>query len=320
MADHQPSLVDLHLFTEVIRLGSFARTADEWGMSPSYVSKRIGILEQDLGVRLLHRTSRRLSATAQGEQTYEWAREILGNVRQLRDALADEVSEPRGRLRVSSSFRLGRNHVAPAISLLAKRYPKLEVSLTVLDRPVDLLEEGLDLDIRIGGVPEPHLVAHRIAHSHRLLCAAPSYLEARGMPQQLDELCRHSCLVFRERDQPFGNWRLVGPKGLETVKVTGTLSSNNNDIIRQWALDGHGIVRLADWDCALSVQKGELVPVLPAYRWPADIWAVTPGRLSESAKIGVCVRFLREQLANGPYALRPAGIPMPGQAASDSAL
>jgi len=299
------NLSDLRLFVEVIRHGNFVRTATELGMSPSYVSKRIGLLEAELGVRLLHRTSRQVSATPQGEKTYEWARGILDRVRQMQDALAEDASEPRGSLRVSSSFRLGRNHVAPAISLLAKRYPRLDVSLTVLDRPVDLLSEGLDIDIRIGQVPEPHLVAHRILQSHRILCAAPSYIERHGAPTQLSDLARHSCLVFRERDQPFGTWRLTGPRGLESVKVTGTLSSNNNDIIRQWALDGHGIVRLAEWDCAKSLCAGELVQVLPAYRWPADIWAVTTGRLSESAKVRVCVNFLREQLTSGPYALWP---------------
>jgi LysR family transcriptional activator of dmlA len=303
-----PHLSDLRLFVDVVRQGNFVRTATELGMSPSYVSKRIGILEHDLGVRLLHRTSRRVSATAQGEKTYEWARSILDGVRQMQEALAEDTAEPQGRLRVSSSFRLGRNHVAPAISLLARRYPRLEVSLTVLDRPVDLLSEGLDLDIRIGEVPEPHLVAHRILQSHRILCAAPSYIAAHGAPTQLAELAQHSCLVFRERDQPFGTWRLTGPKGLESVKVTGALSSNNNDIIRQWALDGHGIVRLAEWDCIKSLNDGELVHVLPAYRWPADIWAVTTGRLSQSAKVGVCVRFLREQLTSGPYALWPQGV------------
>src|SRR5690606_13361879 len=295
----------LRLFVEVIRHGNFVRTATELGMSPSYVSKRIGLLEAELGVRLLHRTSRQVSATPQGEKTYEWARGILDRVRQMQDALAEDASEPRGSLRVSSSFRLGRNHVAPAISLLAKRYPRLDVSLTVLDRPVDLLSEGLDIDIRIGQVPEPHLVAHRILQSHRILCAAPSYIERHGAPTQLSDLARHSCLVFRERDQPFGTWRLTGPRGLESVKVTGPLTSNNNDIIRQWALDGHGIVRLAEWDCAKSLCAGELVQVLPAYRWPADIWAVTTGRLSESAKVRVCVNFLREQLTSGPYALWP---------------
>ncbi|TWG88662.1 LysR family transcriptional regulator [Cupriavidus gilardii J11] len=302
-----PSLVDLRLFVDVVRLGSFARTATESGMSPSYVSKRIGILETDLGVRLLHRTSRRVSTTPQGEKVYELARGILAGVEQMQDALVNEVVEPQGRLRVSSSFRLGRNHVAPAISLLARRFPKLEISLTVLDRPVDLLSEGFDLDIRIGGVPEPHLIAHRITQCNRILCAAPSYLERHGTPTQLAELSQHACLVFRERDQPFGTWRLVGPRGLESVKVTGALSSNNNDIIRQWALDGHGIIRLAEWDCAKSLHEGELVQVLPAYRWPVDIWAVTTGRLAESAKISVCVNFLRDQLTHGPHALWPPG-------------
>lgn len=296
----------MQLFVEVVKHGSFVRTATELGMSPSYVSKRINILEENLGVRLLLRTSRRVSTTSQGDKTYEWARNILSEVQQMRDALADDVSEPHGRLRVSSSFRLGRNHVAPAISLLAKRFPKLEVSLTVLDHPVDLISAGLDLDIRIGDVHEPHLIAHRIAESYRILCAAPAYVERHGAPTQLAELAQHSCLVFRERDQPFGTWRLAGPKGLESAKVTGTLSSNNNDIIRQWALEGHGIIRVAEWDCAQSIRNGELVQVLPAYRWPADVWAVTARRLTESAKLNVCVRFLREQLSAGPYALSQA--------------
>lgn len=303
---NQPLLTDLRLFVEVIRYRSFVRTATELGMSPSYVSKRIGILEETLGVRVLHRTSRRVSPTSHGEKAYEWARNILADVQQLQDALAKDILEPQGRLRVSSSFRLGRNHVAPAISLLAKRYPKLEISLTVLDRPVDLLSEGLDLDIRIGDVPEPHLIAHRIAQSYRILCAAPSYIKRHGVPTQLSDLAHHSCLVFRERDQPFGTWRFKGPKGLESAKVTGALSTNNNDIIHQWALDGHGIIRAAAWDCAQSLRKGELIEILPAYRWPADVWAVTAGRLTQSAKLGVCVHFLQEQLAVGPHALWPA--------------
>jgi LysR family transcriptional activator of dmlA len=227
----------------------------------------------------------------------------LGDVQHLQDALAQDIAEPQGRLRVSSSFRLGRNHVAPVISKLARRYPKLEVSLTVLDRPVDLLHDGLDLDIRIGSVPEPHLIAHRIAQSHRILCAAPDYLAARGAPQQLAELTQHACLVFRERDQPFGTWRLNGPGGLEGVEVTGPLSSNNNDIIRGWALEGHGIVRVAAWDVGESLLSGEPVQVLPTYRWPADVWAVTAARLSESPTLSACVRFLQEQLITGPHAL-----------------
>lgn len=301
-----PLLTDLHLLVDVIRYRSFVRTAAERGMSPSYVSKRMGILEKSLGVRLLHRTSRRLSPTNHGENAYAWAKNILADVQQLQDAMAKDTTEPQGRFRVSTSFRLGRKHVAPAIALLARRYPKLDISLTVLDRPVDLISEELDLDIRIGDVPEPHLIAHRIVQSHRILCAAPSYVARHGAPAQLSDLAHHSCLVFRERDQPFGTWRFRGPKGMESAKVTGPLSTNNNDIIHQWALDGHGIIRASEWDCAQSLRSGELVQVLPAYRWPADVWAVTAGRLTQSAKLGVCVRFLQEQLTVGAHALWPA--------------
>jgi LysR family transcriptional activator of dmlA len=241
--------------------------------------------------------------TEDGEMVYQWAQKILENVEQLTEALASIRTEPRGLLRISTSFRLGRNHVAPAISALAKRYPSLEISIALMDRPVDMIGGGFDLDVRIGEVPEPHLVAHRIAASHRILCAAPEYLQRYGQPKTLADLAHHACLVFRERGQAFGVWRLEGPNGLETVKVTGPLSSNNNDIIRQWGLDGHGIIRIADWDGVANLRSGELVHVLPAYRWPADVWAVTTSRLATSAKVRVCVEFLKEQLAHGPYAL-----------------
>src|SRR5690606_41895383 len=131
------NLSDLRLFVEVIRHGNFVRTATELGMSPSYVSKRIGLLEAELGVRLLHRTSRQVSATPQGEKTYEWARGILDRVRQMQDALAEDASEPRGSLRVSSSFRLGRNHVPPASSSPAPRSPPPHASLPALAPPRD---------------------------------------------------------------------------------------------------------------------------------------------------------------------------------------
>jgi LysR family transcriptional activator of dmlA len=122
-------------------------------------------------------------------------------------------------------------------------------------------------------------------------------------PNTLADLAQHACLVIRERDQTFGVWRLQGPNGLETVKVTGPLSSNHGDIVRQWSLAGHGIMLRAVWDVAASLQAGELVNVLPAYRQPAEVWAVSTARLANSAKVRVCVRFLQEQLTRGPLAL-----------------
>jgi LysR family transcriptional activator of dmlA len=222
----------------------------------------------------------------------------------LGETVAGGRLDPTGSLRVTTSFRLGRKHIAPALSLLAQRYPALDITLDAVVRRVDLVSENVDLDVRIAEVQEPHLVAHRIAESTRVLCAAPSYLDRRGLPTSIAELTQHDCLVLRDRNQPFGVWRLHGPAGVEKVKVTGRLSSNNSEIVRGWAIDGHGILLPSRWDVDADLTAGRLVPILPSYREPADIWAASTVRLSHSAKVRVCVRFLQEQLARGAFALK----------------
>ena len=149
---------------------------------------------------------------------------------------------PRGMLRVSTSPGFGCKHVAPALSEFAIRYPDVEIRLEVLDRPVDLVAEGIGADVRVGGLRERHLYAQRLASNQRVLCAAPSYLARHGWPGTLSELVQHRCLVIRERDQAFGVWQLRGPAGMETVKVGSSLSANDGQIINRWALDGHGIM------------------------------------------------------------------------------
>jgi LysR family transcriptional regulator, transcriptional activator for dmlA len=188
--------------------------------------------------------------------------------------------------------------------LLAQRYPELDITLDVVDRRVDLISENIDLEVRVGDVEEPHLVAHRIAESSRILCAAPGYLERRGVPTSPAELSQHECLVLRDRFQAFGVWRLSGPNGTEKLKVTGRLSSNNAEIVRGWAIDGHGILLTSDWDVRADIVAGRLASIMPAYTQRADIWAATTVRLSHSAKVRVCVQFLQEQLASGPFALQ----------------
>ena len=158
--------------------------------------------------------------------------------------------------------------------------------------------------MRIAEVDEPHLVAHRIADSTRVLCAAPGYLERRGVPTRIADLSQHDCLVLRDRNQAFGVWQLTGPHGTEKVKVTGRLSSNNAEIVRGWGNDGHGILLQGRWDVSADLLAGRLVAVLPDCTQPADIWAASTVRLSHSAKVRVCVRFLQEQLASGPFALQ----------------
>ncbi len=291
-----PPLEDLRLFCVVVRNRSFVATASELGASPAFVSKRIALLEDVLQVRLLHRTTRRVSVTEDGETVYRWAQRIIEDVEQMTESVTTSKTIPRGLLRISASAGFGRKRVAPALSELAVLYPSLRIQLELLARPVDLIGEGFDLDIRIGGESEPNLMVKRIATNARILCAAPAYLERRGMPQNVFELEQHDCIVIRERDQSFGVWKLQGPNGIETVRVSGPLSCNNGEIVHKWSVDGHGIVLRSEWDVNADVKGGSLVRVLPDYQQEADISAVYPLRLTESAKVRVCVEFLKQRL------------------------
>ncbi|MEM5453340.1 MULTISPECIES: LysR family transcriptional regulator [Paraburkholderia] len=307
-ASNESFLRDLQLFCNIARRGSFVAASTEMGLSPSHVSKRVAMLEASLGVKLFQRTTRRVSVTSDGEAALQWAQKILDDVQGMADAFADRRTELRGLLRISTSLRLGRKHVSPILALLRQRHPNLEIWLELLDRRADLVGENFDIDIRVGEVHEPHLIAHKIVESTRILCASPDYLERRGTPLELAELTQHDCLLFRGRDDRFGVWRLSGPNGEKSVKVTGTVASNLSDIVVQWAKDGYGVVMVSIWDVAESLRAGELVRVLPDYMQSADVWAVTAERLSSSAKIQVCIEFLREQLTSGPYALVTRGV------------
>jgi LysR family transcriptional activator of dmlA len=288
---------DLRVFVTVVRKGTFAAAAAELGMSAAYVSKRIGVLEDGLGIRLFQRSTRRVVITGDGERVFARAQTILENL----DDLVDEVSErrraPSGRVRICSSFGFGRNMVAPAIARLVAAYPGLQIRFEVFDRLVDPVAEGFDLDVRVGDEIAPNLIARRLMDNHRILCAAPGYLARHGTPKTLQELRGHQCLAIKERDHPFGVWRLRGRSGEETVKVSGPLSTNHGEIALRWAVEGAGIVLRSLWDVQPHLDAGSLVQVLPEYTQEANVWAVYPQRLAGSGKLRVCVEFLERQLA-----------------------
>lgn len=293
----EPQLDDLRLFCVVARNSSFAETARQLGVSKAVVSKRIALLEGAVKERLFHRTTRKVSLTAQGEIVHQWAQRIVEDVELMGEALSRERAEPSGLLRICSSTGFGRCRLAPALSELARRFPRLEIQVELLDRPVDLVDEGFQLDIRVGQVREGGVIKCRIARNRRILCASPAYIDRFGMPHSLDELKTHRCIPIRERDQDFGRWELEGPGGVAVVKVGGPLSANNGEIVRQWAIDGHGIILRSTWDVRGDLEAGRLVAVLPDYAQPADVWAVFPSRLSVSAKLRVCVEFLEDWFA-----------------------
>lgn len=295
--NQKPQLEDLGLFCVVARNRSFAETARQLGVSKAVVSKRIAVLEAAVKEKLFHRTTRNVSLTTQGEVVHHWAQRILEDVDLMGEAVSREKAAPTGVLRICSSTGFGRNRLAPALSALAWRYPQLEIQVELLDRAVDLIEEGFQLDIRVGQVRERWVIKRRIAPNRRVLCASPAYLERFGVPRSLDDLDVHHCIPIRERDQDFGRWELEGPDGPVVLKVKGLLSANNGEIVRQWAIDGHGIILRSTWDVRREIEAGLLVPVLPDYSQHADVWAVFPSRLSVSAKVRVCVEFLEDWFA-----------------------
>ncbi|MDF3838148.1 LysR substrate-binding domain-containing protein [Cupriavidus basilensis] len=292
---------DLRVFIEVARKSSFAAAAEALGVSPAYISKRIHMLEAALAVKLFHRTTRRVVVSEDGERVYALAQRILDDIDHLYEEVSSTRRNPRGLLRVCSSFGFGRRVVAPAISELSTLYPALQVRFEVFDRLVDVATEGFDLDIRVGDEIAPHHIARRLGDNRRVLCASPAYLARRGRPRTLAELASHDCLVIKERDHPFGVWKLrggnsgnngnSGGNAEQTVKVTGPLSSNNGEIVVRWAVDGRGIVLRSLWDVGPMLATGELEQILPECSQEANIWAVYPSRLTSSAKIRVCVEF-----------------------------
>jgi LysR family transcriptional activator of dmlA len=290
---------DLRVFVTVARQGSFAGAAQALGMSAAYVSKRIGVLEAALGVRLFQRTTRRVVITEDGAQAFERAQAILASLDDLIEESAERRRAPSGQLRVCSSFGFGRQVVAPAIARLARAYPALQIRFEVFDRLVDPVAEGFDLDVRIGDEIAPQLIARRLMVNHRILCAAPAYLAQHGTPRTLQDLAGHQCLVIKERDHPFGVWRLRAKGGEETVKVSGALSTNHGEVALRWALDGAGIVLRSRWHAQPLLASGHLVQILPEFAQEANVWAVYPQRLSNSAKVRVCVEFLERELAAG---------------------
>ncbi|OUL86982.1 LysR substrate-binding domain-containing protein [Paraburkholderia hospita] len=290
-----PNLDDLRVFCTVARKASFSAAADALSVSAAYVSKRVNMLEADLGTRLFHRSTRRVAITEAGERVYAWAEKILDDVDRLVEDVSTTRRVPRGTLRISSSFGFGRHVVAPALARLTERYPQLSVRLDLFDRIVDVAGEGFDLDIRIGDDIAPHLIAKRLAENHRVLCASPEYLKRHGTPRQLADLGTHHCLAIKERDHPFGIWRLTERGETVSVKVTGPLSTNHGEVAVQWALAARGIVLRSMWDVRALLDSGVLVQVLPGVTQPANVWAVYPARLASSAKVRVCVDFLSDE-------------------------
>jgi DNA-binding transcriptional LysR family regulator len=287
---------DLAFFVLLAKSGSMTATARELGVTPPAVTKRLSLMEQKLGVRLVNRTTRRISLTNEGETYLAQASQILHQIREMEESVASGRAAPKGLLRVNATPGFGRTHIAPILSRFAHAYPEVEVELHLTDRPISLVEEAYDLAIRFGELPDTRLTARKLMSNRRFLCASPAYLKKAGEPQKPAELHHHRCILHRQNDDVYGTWRIQKGKTVELVKVRGAVSSNDGDVVMNWALDGHGIVQRSEWDAAKYLQSGRLKEVMTDYSLPdADLYLYYLSRSNLPAKVRAFIDFIVEE-------------------------
>ncbi len=302
---------DLALVVGIREAGSLAAAAAVLGVVPSVVTKRLGALEARLGQRLFDRTTRRLSATAEGEAVCLHAKGLLDGFAALESELGDRQNELTGSLRIASTFGFGRRWLGPALAAFQARHPALRVELQLNEQLPDLGAEGYDGAIWLWAVQERHAadwVTRRVARNQRVLAAAPDYLARRGMPSSIDALASHDCLVAREHTEAGQHrtalWTLRHARDGSTarVHVQGLLSSNSGEMVRDWCLAGRGVMLRSLWDIAPHLASGELVRVLPQYAMPdADIHWVAPWRPKTPRRVRLLVDFLAEGFRAEPW-------------------
>ncbi len=312
---------DLELVQAIRQQGSLAAAARALGIAAPAATKRLAAIEAGLGLRLFQRTTRRVSPTAEGETVCERAAELLRGFEALEAELRERRAEPSGPIRLAATFGFGRHWVGPALATFQQRYPAVSVQLQLTEQLPDLAVEGYDGAIWLWHPPAQRAcewVSRRLAQNQRVLVAAPAYLRQRGEPRSPQDLAQHACLVVRENGGPqerrFDHWRLhpAGDAAPLHVQVSGPVSSNSGEMVRDWCLAGHGIMLRSLWDIAPQLSSGELVRVLPDWSMPdADIHWLAPYR----AQVPRRIRLLMDHLANAfkaePWKLRPVSAPAP---------
>jgi len=285
-------LNSMKIFVHVVDSASFSAAAQRLNLSRSVVSKQLQALESSLGVRLLQRTTRQVSPTEIGLAYHEHCLRILAEVETAGRLVASLQEEPRGTLKINAPMSFGTLHLGPAVAEFAERYPELNVQLTLDDRFINPLEEGFDVTIRIGELADSSLVARRIAAVPRRLYAAPDYLRRHGDPRHPNDLGGHACLHYGNLGSG-AQWRLHGPDGEHSLRLSGRLCSNNGEVLRDAAVRGLGIVLLPEFIVSDDLAAGRLRAVLSDYRpIPIAIHALYPSRRQVAVKVRMFIDFL----------------------------
>jgi len=294
---------EMSSFVAVAEAGSFVAAADLTGMSKAAVSRHVAELEERLGVRLMQRTTRRLSLTDEGQRFLARCKELLASIDEAESELSSTAGTPSGLIRVNAPLTFGTMHLAPLWGRFMDLYPKVTLDVTLGDRIVDLVEEGYDLAIRISNLPNSALVSRTLASTRMVLCASPQYLRAHGTPGHPSELAGHRVISFSywvTRDE----WHFTGPEGEVIVRIKPGMHTNNGDTCRSAALDHQGIILQPDFMIGGDLRSGTLIELIPGYQAISlGIHAVYPSRKHLPLKVRRLIDFLAEAFQAPPWAV-----------------
>ncbi|MGF6572626.1 DNA-binding transcriptional LysR family regulator [Paraburkholderia sp. GAS333] len=288
-------LEDMRIFVATVDARNFTAAASRLSLSKQFVSRRVMALEEALGVQLLIRNTRKLAVTELGQEFYERARRILGEVEDAEQAMSLRRAGPRGLLRVSAPMSFGMMHLSPLVAMFLRENGEVRFDMELSDRTVDVVGEGFDMAIRIGVLPDSTLIAQKLVDVRMVACCSPGYARRRGKPAVPADLARHACLLYGHGGAV--SWDFVVDGTVKGVEVHGPLRANNGDLIRDAAVAGLGIVRLPDFIVADALRSGQLMPVLEDFLPGAtSVYAVYPQHRQSSVTIRAFVEFLRAQL------------------------
>jgi DNA-binding transcriptional LysR family regulator len=293
---------DLSLFLWILDLGSVSAAARHLDMSVAVASQRLKRLERELGVRLLHRTTRSLRATAEGATLAEQGRVLVEELEALTAGLRHAGTQVVGTLRVTTAASFGRQYISPLLPEFMTAHPGLKISIDLNDQLLDLVGAGFDLAIRIGALRDSSLVSQRLANNRRVLCASPAYLRLHGKPKTPADLERHECLIQVGSQGRHEVWRLTDGNGDEVaVRVNGRFESNFGELLRDAAIAGLGIAQHSTWHVCEDLRSGRLRVVLPDYPIAdTGIHAVMPRRQLVPQRVRAFVDFLGERFGEKP--------------------
>jgi DNA-binding transcriptional LysR family regulator len=288
---------EMKVFSAVVEAGSFTGASDVLDMSKAAVSRHVAELEERLGVRLLHRTTRKLSPTTEGEIFHARCRELLDNLDEAEAEITSRSGEASGLLKVNVPVTFGLMHLAPLWPALLARHPKLELDITLSDRVADVVEEGFDLAVRIGQLPASSLISRKLASTRMVLCASPGYLQRRGEPAHPDQLPQHDVISYSLFSSG-ENWSFTGPDGQASVKVAPRVRTNSGDTCRAAALQHQGVVLQPTFIVGEDLAQGTLREIMTGYRSiELGVYAVYPTRKFVSPKVRLLIDFLVEAFA-----------------------